>query len=231
MKRISLLCVACATAMLVASGCASMSRTLKGGLIGTGGGTAVGAGIGALAGGGKGAAIGAAVGAAVGATAGALIGRKMDKQKAELAAIEGADVETVTDTNGLDALKVTFDTGILFPTNGTTLSAASRAALDKFSISLLQNPDTDVTVFGHTDSTGSLAVNERISLERAQSVRNYLETKGVASNRFLKVEGKAYSEPVASNDTAEGRAANRRVEVYISAGEAMIQQAQAGTLR
>ena len=113
----------------------------------------------------------------------------MEKQKAELAAIEGAEVETVTDTNGLDAIKVTFDTGILFPTNGTALNASAKAALDKFAISLLQNPDTDVTVFGHTDSTGTLAVNERISLERAQAVRNYLETKGIASNRFLKVEG------------------------------------------
>ena len=184
-----------------------------------------------MAGGGKGAAIGAGVGLALGATAGALIGRKMEKQKAELAAIEGAEVETVTDTNGLDAIKVTFDTGILFPTNGTALNASAKAALDKFAISLLQNPDTDVTVFGHTDSTGTLAVNERISLERAQAVRNYLETKGIASNRFLKVEGKAYIEPVASNDTAEGRAANRRVEVYISAGQAMIRQAQEGTLQ
>lgn len=231
MRRISLLCVTCAAAMLVVSGCASMSGTLKGGLIGGGGGTAVGAGIGALAGGGKGAAIGAGVGLALGATAGALIGRKMEKQKAELAAIEGAEVETVTDTNGLDAIKVTFDTGILFPTNGTALNASAKAALDKFAISLLQNPDTDVTVFGHTDSTGTLAVNERISLERAQAVRNYLETKGIASNRFLKVEGKAYTEPVTSNDTAEGRAANRRVEVYISAGQAMIRQAQEGTLQ
>ena len=112
MRRISLLCVTCAAAMMVAGGCASMSGTLKGGLIGGGGGTDVGAGIGALAGGGKGAAIGAGVGLALGATAGALIGRKMEKQKAELAAIEGAEVETVTDTNGLDAIKVTFDTGI-----------------------------------------------------------------------------------------------------------------------
>ena len=105
MRRISLLCVTCAAAMMVAGGCASMSGTLKGGLIGGGGGTAVGAGIGALAGGGKGAAIGAGVGLALGATAGALIGRKMEKQKAELAAIEGAEVETVTDTNGLDAIR------------------------------------------------------------------------------------------------------------------------------
>lgn len=231
MKKISIVCAACATALMTAGGCASMSGTLKGGLIGAGGGTAVGAGIGAIAGGGKGAAIGAAVGAAVGTTAGALIGRKMDKQKAELAAIEGASVETVTDANGLDAIKMTFDSGILFPTNGTTLSTASKAALDQFAVNLLQNPGTDVTVFGHTDNTGTLAVNERISLERAQSVRNYLETKGIPSNRFLKVEGKAYAEPVASNDTAEGRAANRRVEIYLSAGETMIQQAEAGTLR
>ena len=116
-------------------------------------------------------------------------------------------------------------------TNAQRVIDAAKAALDKFAISLLQNPDTDVTVFGHTDSTGTLAVNERISLERAQAVRNYLETKGIASNRFLKVEGKAYTEPVASNDTAEGRAANRRVEVYISAGQAMIRQAQEGTLQ
>lgn len=225
------MCVAFATAMMTISSCSTMSDTLKGGLIGGGSGTALGAGIGALAGGGKGAAIGAAVGAAVGGTAGALIGRKMDKQKAELAAIEGAEVETVTDTNGLEAIKVTFASGILFPTNGTTLSASAKSSLDQFAVSLAQNPNTDVTVYGHTDNTGTLAVNERVSLERAQSVRNYLETKGINSSRFLKVEGKAYNEPVASNDTADGRAANRRVEVYISANESMIQQAQAGTLQ
>ena len=238
MRRISLLCVTCAAAMMVAGGCASMSGTLKGGLIGGGGGTAVGAGIGALAGGGNDiddttSPIEAGLGWITKFADGKeFIDRAvMEKQKAELAAIEGAEVETVTDTNGLDAIKVTFDTGILFPTNGTALNASAKAALDKFAISLLQNPDTDVTVFGHTDSTGTLAVNERISLERAQAVRNYLETKGIASNRFLKVEGKAYTEPVASNDTAEDRAANRRVEVYISAGQAMIRQAQEGTLQ
>lgn len=231
MKKVAGMCVAFATAMMTISSCSTMSDALKGGLIGGGSGTALGAGIGALAGGGKGAAIGAAVGAAVGGTAGALIGHKMDKQKAELAAIEGAEVETVTDTNGLEAIKVTFASGILFSTNETTLSASAKSSLDQFAVSLAQNPNTDVTVYGHTDNTGTLAVNERVSLERAQSVRNYLETKGINSSRFLKVEGKAYNEPVASNDTADGRAANRRVEVYISANESMIQQAQAGTLQ
>lgn len=227
MKRFGIKCIALATVAMLFSGCGA----LKGGLIGGAAAGALGAGIGALAGGGKGAAIGAGVGVAVGATAGALIGKKMEKQKAELEAIEGADVETVTDVNGLDALKVTFDSGILFATNKSDLTATSKASLDKFAISLLQNPETDVTIYGHTDSTGSLEVNQRISLQRAQSVQSYLQTKGVEAARIVKVEGKAYSEPVASNDTAEGRAANRRVEVYISANEAMVEQAEAGTLK
>ncbi len=209
----------------------SSCAALKGGAIGGAGGGAVGAGIGALAGGGKGAAIGAGIGVAVGATAGALIGRKMDKQKEELAKIEDVQVETVTDNNGLDAIKVTFDSGILFATNKSDLTSTSKAVLDKFAISLLQNSDTDVTIFGHTDSTGSLDINQRLSLQRAQSVQNYLQTKGIDAKRIIKVEGKAYTEPVASNDTAEGRAANRRVEVFISANEAMVQQAEAGTLK
>jgi outer membrane protein OmpA-like peptidoglycan-associated protein len=119
----------------------------------------------------------------------------------------------------------------LFATNKSDLTTTSKASLDKFAISLLQNPETDVTIFGHTDSTGSLEVNERISLQRAQSVQNYLQSKGVEAGRIIKVEGKAYNEPVASNDTAEGRAANRRVEVYISANENMVEQAEAGTLK
>ena len=230
--KISIIALLCGAFLIGETGCNSMTNTGKGALIGGGGGAGLGAGLGALIGGGKGAGIGAAIGAAVGAGAGTLIGNKMDRQKKELEQqlANQAKVEQTTDQNGLAAIKVTFDGGILFPTNGTALNASAKAALDKFAISLLQNPDTDVTVFGHTDSTGTLAVNERISLERAQAVRNYLETKGIASNRFLKVEGKAYTEPVASNDTAEGRAANRRVEVYISAGQAMIRQAQEGAL-
>ena len=99
-----------AAAMLISlGGCSSMNNTGKGALIGGGGGAAAGAGIGALIGGGKGAGIGAAIGAAVGAGAGALIGRKMDKQKAELEQqlADAAKVETVTDSNGLQAIRVT----------------------------------------------------------------------------------------------------------------------------
>lgn len=209
---------------------ATQNNKTKGGVLGGSGGALIGAGIGALAGGGKGAAIGAAVGGAVGAGAGVLVGNKMDKQKAELERIEGARVETVTDVNNLQAIKVTFDSGILFQTGKSNLSAASKHALVQFSSSLYENPDTDVSIYGHTDNTGSRAINERLSNERAESVAKFIIEQGVLGSR-LTTEGKAYDEPVASNETAEGRAQNRRVEIYITANAAMIQQAEAGSLR
>lgn len=213
----------------VFTGCASMSNTGKGAAIGAGGGAALGAGIGALAGRGKGAAIGAAVGAAVGTGTGALIGRRMDKQKKELEAIEGAKVESVKDVNNLEAIKVTFDNGILFATGKSELSPASREALTKFASSLKSSPDTDITIYGHTDNTGSRAVNEKVSLERAQAVANFLVGQGISRSRIT-TEGLAFDQPVADNSTAAGRAQNRRVEVYITANANMIKQAEAGTL-
>lgn len=213
----------------VFSGCASMSNTGKGAAIGAGGGAALGAGIGALAGKGKGAAIGAAVGAAVGSGTGALIGRRMDKQKKELEAIQGAKVESVQDANNLQAIKVTFDNGILFPTNKSELSASSREALTQFAASLKNSPDTDVTIYGHTDNTGTRAVNERISKERADAVANFLVGQGISRSR-IKTEGLAFDQPVADNSTAAGRAQNRRVEVYITANANMIQKAENGQL-
>ncbi len=213
----------------VFTGCASMSNTGKGAAIGAGGGAALGAGIGALAGKGKGAAIGA-VGAAVGSGTGALIGRRMDKQKKELEAIEGAKVESVKDVNNLEAIKVTFDNGILFATGKSELSPASREALTKFAASLKSSPDTDITIYGHTDNTGSRAVNEKVSLERAQAVSNFLVGQGISRSRIT-TEGLAFDQPVADNSTAEGRAQNRRVEVYITANADMIKQAEAGTLK
>jgi len=209
--------------------CASMSNTGKGAAIGGGSGAALGAGIGALAGKGKGAAIGAAVGAAVGAGTGALIGRRMDKQKKELEKIEGAKVESVMDANNLQAIKVTFDNAILFSTNKSELSASSRAALTKFANSLKDSPDTDITIYGHTDNTGSRAVNERLSKERAEAVANFLVGQGISRSRII-TEGLAYDQPIADNSTAQGRAQNRRVEVYITANENMIKKAENGTL-
>lgn len=230
MKSIKTLCCAVLAAGMLLTGCNSMTNTGKGALIGGGGGGALGAGIGALIGGGKGAAIGAAVGAAVGTGAGALIGKKMDKQAAELKQqLAEADVETVTDQNGLQAIKVTFPGGILFPTNGTTLSPSAKQDLSKFVVSLRENPLTDVQIFGFTDNTGGYAVNERVSTGRADAVLSYLVNSGIQPTR-LSAQGVPMADYVASNDTPEGRAQNRRVEIYITASPQMIQDAENGTL-
>lgn len=209
-----------------------MSNTGKGALIGGGGGAAAGAGIGALIGGGKGAGIGSAIGAAVGAGAGALIGNKMDKQQKELQEqlANQAKVEETTDQNGLRAIKVTFDGGILFPTGKYTLNAQAQADLTRFASSLKSNPNTNVQIYGFTDNTGSFAVNEKLSGERAGAVLSYLANQGVASTR-LSAQGIPMADYVASNDTPEGRAQNRRVEIYITADQNMIRQAEAGTLQ
>ncbi|MBR5727483.1 MAG: OmpA family protein [Muribaculaceae bacterium] len=225
------LCIFLSAALLFGiSGCGSLTNTGKGAMIGTGGGAAVGAGIGAIFGKGKGAAIGAAVGAVAGGVAGTLIGKKMDKQAKELAQINGAQVDTLTDQNGLTAIKVTFDQGILFATGKSNLSATAKNSLNQFAVSLQNNPQTNVQIYGHTDNTGSLAVNQRLSKERALSVLNYLNNAGVAKDRMVS-DGFDYQFPVASNDTEAGRAQNRRVEVYISANEEMINQANNGTLQ
>lgn len=225
MKKNVFFAVVMSAAILTWS-CGSMNNASKGGAIGAGSGAAVGAGLGALLGkDGKGAAIGAAIGTAVGATAGVLIGKKMDKAAEQAAEIEGAQVETIVDSNDLQAVKVTFDSGILFATNKSDLNAASKKALQDFSKILIENPTMDITIFGHTDNTGSLQVNQRLSLERAQSVANYLQSNRVPVAQITEIAGKDFSEPVADNSTEYGRAANRRVEIYLYASEKMIQDA------
>jgi len=234
-----LLCVS-----LVLSGCASMNNTTKGGLIGGGGGTA----LGTLLGGavsskkdkGKGRIIGAVIGAAVGAGTGILIGNRMDKAAKQAAAIEGAQVEQVTDNNGLQAVKVTFDSGILFGTGAATLSSSAKASLSKFANNVLkQNPDMDVDIYGYTDNQGwknstaeqSRQKNFDLSQERAQSVSSYLMACGITATQVKGVQGMGEDFPVADNSTASGRQENRRVEVYMYASPEMIQQAESGTLR
>ncbi len=217
-------------ASLFVSSC-NMSNTGKGALIGTGGGGAVGAGIGALIGGGKGAGIGAAVGAAVGAGAGALIGNKMDKQQKQLEEeLANAKVEQTTDKNGLQAIRVTFDGGILFPTNKWTINQNAKKELSEFAQSLIQNPLTNVSIYGYTDNTGGMSVNQKVSTNRADAVKTYLNQNGVANSRMT-AEGLPMQDYVASNETAEGRAQNRRVEIFIYASPEMIQQAENGTLK
>lgn len=215
---------------MVFTSCGNMSNLGKGSLIGTGAGAAVGAGVGALIGGQKGAAIGAAIGTAVGAGTGAIIGDVMDRKAKELEDALDANVETVTDVNGLTAVKVTFDNGILFATNKSTLSTEAKAQLKTFAEQMQDLPDTQITVYGHTDNTGTAEVNERISKQRADAVTAQLTANGIDKARIVS-EGKSFNEPVASNDTAEGRAQNRRVEVYISANSDMVKAAEEGTLK
>ena len=227
------LCVSLSLALLFGTtGCSvqNATNTQKGAVIGSAGGAAVGAGIGALIGGGKGALIGGVLGTAAGTTAGILIGKKMDKQKAELEKIEGAQVETVTDTNNLQAIKITFDSGILFGFNKSDLSANAKQSLSEFAQSLKNNPSTDVTIYGYTDNVGSLEANKKVSNQRALTVQQYLMESGVPTNRMT-AQGLAWENPVASNDTEAGRAQNRRVEIYITANQEMVNQANAGTLR
>ena len=227
MKKVilSFMCV-----MMVFSGCSNMSKTGKGTLIGSGAGAAIGAGLGALIGkDGKGAAIGAAIGTAVGAGAGAVIGKKMDKKAEELKALENAQVETVEDQNGLEAIKVTFNSGILFDTNKADLKQASKNELSQFATKMSDMVDTDITIYGHTDSSGNDAINQPLSEKRAQSVADYLKNCGISSSRMT-VEGKSSSMPVADNATKEGKAQNRRVEIYITANQKMIEAAENGTL-
>ena len=212
------------------AGC-GISNTGKGSLIGSGAGAVLGAGLGYLIGGnGQGAAIGAAIGTAVGAGGGALIGNRMDKKAAELAAaLEDAQVETVTDVNGLEAIKVTMDNGILFDFNKSALKPAAKEQLDKFAAEMADMPETNINVYGHTDNVGTAAANKKVSDQRANSVAKYLSTKGIASERIV-AEGLSFDFPVADNNTEAGRAQNRRVEIYISANEKMGKAAEEGKL-
>lgn len=206
---------------IIMAGC---NNTQKGALIGTGGGALLGAIVGKIAGN---TAVGAAVGGAVGAGAGALIGKKMDKAKAEAEAVQNAKVESVTDANGLAAVKVTFDSGILFATNKADLNIDAKNSLAKFATVLNNNADCDIAIIGHTDNTGSDAINQPLSVKRATSVSDYLKSCGVKTAQIKSVEGQGSGNPVADNSTAEGRKQNRRVEVYMYASQEMIKAAQA----
>ena len=215
-----LLCV------LTVLGCETKQGT--GTLVGTGGGAVLGAIIGKIAGN---TAVGAAIGGVVGAGTGAIIGRHMDKVAEQAKAqVENAKVEQVTDKNGLSAVKVTFDCGILFATNKSDLNATSKNELAKFSNVLKQNTDCYVDIYGHTDSTGNDGINIPLSNSRAQSVATYLRQCGISDVQMKKVEGYGSSQPVADNSTASGRQLNRRVEIYLYASQAMVDSANAGKL-
>jgi outer membrane protein OmpA-like peptidoglycan-associated protein len=229
MRSLKTICVAlCAALVLV--GC-NMNNTAKGTAIGAGGGAALGAIVGALAGN---TVIGAAVGTAVGAGAGAIIGHKMDKAKKEAEAIQNAQVEEVKDANGLDAVKVTFASGILFATGKNDLSSEAKASLQQLAGVLKGNSDCDVAIQCYTDNQGwknstaeqSAQKNQALSLDRATAVSSYLLALSVPATQIKSVEGFGESNPVASNATKDGQAQNRRVEVYMYASQKMIQEAE-----
>ncbi len=210
---------------MVMMGCNNLA---KGTTIGAAGGALLGAVVGKIAGN---TAVGAAVGTAVGAGTGAIIGKHMDKVKAQAEAVQNAQVEQITDANGLQGVKVTFDSGILFATNSSTLNAASKSSLSQFANVLKNNSDCDIAIFGHTDNTGSDAINNPLSVKRAQAVETYLKGQGVTAAQIKTVDGQGSTNPVADNSTAAGRQQNRRVEVYMYASQAMINAAEAGTLQ
>lgn len=199
---------------LFLGGCANMSEGQRGSATGAGLGAATGAAIGALAGGGKGAAIGAATGAAVGAGGGYLWSRRMQAQKQVMEqATEGTGV-AVTQTAD-NQLKLAIPSDVSFDTGKADIKPGMRPVLDRFSQSLIDNPASAVRIIGHTDSAGNDAINEPLSVRRASAVRDYVSARGVAAQR-LAIDGRGAREPLADNGTVAGRAANRRVEIYIA---------------
>jgi outer membrane protein OmpA-like peptidoglycan-associated protein len=227
MKKISI--VAMATIMVIGSiftSCEALKNTNK---------TQRGAGIGAVAGavlggvlgnnvgkGGNGA-LGAVLGGVVGGVAGGVIGNKMDKQAREIdAALPGAEVVRV----GEGIKLVLNENAVRFDTNKSSLTAMAKANLDKLVTVFAEYPDTNITIYGYTDSTGPADYNLKLSGDRAAAVRNYLDRKGVSSSRF-QVTGLGIADPIASNETVEGRSQNRRVEFAITANDKMIKDAEA----
>ncbi|MBP5488558.1 MAG: OmpA family protein [Bacteroidales bacterium] len=222
------LLIVAAAAMLLAPSCA----TLKGLFAGAVGGAAVGAGIGYLiTGDAEGALKGAAIGGAAGAATGTTIGAVMDKKAKELEKIEAAKIETITDANGFEAIKVTFSSGILFDFNSTALSEESKESLKQFATVLEDlGANADITILGHTDNVGTAEANEKVSQKRADAVKKELKKNGMDPNH-LYAQGLSFNKPVADNETEEGRAKNRRVEIYITANEDMVKAVEAGTLK
>lgn len=198
------------------------NKTQRGAVIGTVAGGVLGAVIGNNVGKGGNGALGAVIGGVVGGVAGGVIGNKMDKQAREIkTALPGAQVERV----GEGIRLVLGENAIRFDTNKSTLTATAQANLDKLIPVLKEYADTDISIYGFTDSTGTDAYNQTLSEQRAASVKAYLASRGLSTTR-LKVVGLGESDPVASNDTEDGRSQNRRVEFTIVANDKMIEEAK-----
>ncbi|MGV8900228.1 MAG: OmpA family protein [Burkholderiaceae bacterium] len=206
-------------AALVLTGCANMpemSNTQRGTAAGAGMGALAGAVIGAATGdgGGRRTAAGAAIGGLAGAAAGNIWSNRMENQKRAMeqaTAGTGVQVSQTADNR----LKLDIPSDISFSIGKSDIAPNFRSVLDRFAASLNENPGTTVTIIGHTDSTGSDAINMPLSHDRAARTRDYLAARGVAANRFT-VEGRGPHEPLVSNDSAANRARNRRVEIFVA---------------
>ena len=200
------------------------NNTQKGAAIGTAAGAVIGGILGNNIGKGGNAPLGAVLGGVVGGAAGGVIGNKMDKQAKEIKeTLPGAEVERVG-----EGIKVTLNENTVnFDFNSANLTTLAKTKLDKLVTVLKNNPDTNINIYGHTDSIGSDAVNLRISAQRAAAVKNYFVANGISASRMF-TEGLGKSSPIASNDTDAGRAKNRRVEFAITANEKMINDAKSG---
>ena len=218
MRKIIVIATSAVLATVSLSSCETTTMTDQQRRVGTGAGAgaAAGAAIGAIGNDsnrGRGAAAGAAIGAAVGALGGYVWNRRMESQQKQIeqqTAGTGVEVTRTADNR----LQIIVPGDIAFDSGQAVIRPNFRSALDNFAQSLQQNPSSTVTIIGHTDSTGSAAANEPLSLQRADATRDYLVSRGVAPNRF-QIDGRGSREPVASNDTEAGRARNRRVEIFL----------------
>lgn len=186
-------------------------KTKRGAVIGAIAGAVVGGVVGNQSGNNR---TGAVVGAAAGAAVGAAVGRRMDKQEAELRQIEGVEVNRPSEGE----INVRLTSDILFDHNSSALRSTSRETLNDLAANFAQYPDNVIIVEGHTDSTGTDQYNQRLSEQRAGNVADYLIDRGVRAANIT-VFGFGESQPKSTNDTAEGRQLNRRVEINIRAAE------------
>ncbi|RGP41789.1 Outer membrane lipoprotein pcp [Altererythrobacter insulae] len=203
-----------AASLLGTSACVTDPNTGEQKISRTGIGGVGGAVLGGLLGGAIGGKTGRIIGAAAGGVGGAVVGYQMDKQIKELKEeTEGSGID-VTEVDNGEAILVNLPDGVTFDVGSSTLKPAFRDTLGTVASSLVTYPNSLVDVYGHTDSTGSDAFNQTLSERRAQTVANYLQSQGVSSAR-IRWQGFGETLPIASNDTAEGRAQNRRVEIKI----------------
>jgi len=203
-------------AALALSGCANMSETQRSTATGAGVGAAVGAVIGGTTGGGGGGrtAAGAVLGGIAGAVAGNIWSKKMEAQKQSMEqATQGTGVQVSQTAD--NRLKLDIPSDISFDTNRADIKPDFRQILDKFAEGLVDNTATQISIIGHTDNTGSDAINDPLSIERAARTRDYLTARNVASGR-ISVYGRGSHEPIAENNTEAGRAKNRRVEIFVA---------------